>query len=266
MLYDVRHATSPITDSNWNDAIPVGSVPAPAVAGTPETLTVNDLEPSAELWFAVRATDDAGNLGSLSNIVAANVSEPRSGDELLEKLKIAYRERDYATYQEVFTNPADDAPYYFFLNAPVNGITSWDATEELRIHRRMFNPEDPLPGEPPVSVDLWPVTISIELTRTASAWVERTDLYRSPGNPEGLDSAKWKASEAEFHADVLWELQGDTDYRIDGRQNFIVIEDLTKAPGEERKYLIYRWEDLDPPPSAVSFEPATWGMVKGLYQ
>jgi hypothetical protein len=175
---------------------------------------------------------------------------PNSQDELIQLLSTAYRNRDIDTFTNLFPNTADAAPYLFFLNAPVNGVNNWDLTEEVRIHRRMFKPEDPLPGETQVAPELWLASITINLTRTASSWVERTDLYKTPTNPEGLDSAKWKASEAEFHADILFETQGDTDYRVDGRHNFIVIEDVTKDVGTDRKFLIYRWEDLDPPPTA----------------
>jgi hypothetical protein len=174
---------------------------------------------------------------------------PANQDELIQLLSKSYRERDINTFTNLFPSAADEAPYFFFLNAPVNGVNNWDLNEEVRIHRRMFKPEDPLPGETPVDPALWLASITITLNRTASSWVERTDLYKTPTNPEGLDAAKWKASEAEFHADILFETQGDTDYRVDGRHNFIVIEDVTKTSGTDRKYLIYRWEDLDPPPT-----------------
>jgi len=133
----------------------------------------------------------------------------------------------------------------------------------------MFMPEDPLPGETQVPSELWLVSITINLSRTAAVWMERTDLYKTPTNPNGLDSERWKAGEAEFHADILFETQGDTDYRVDGRQNFIVIEDRVKAAGDARKYLIYRWEDLDPPAetqiAVINSDRASWGMIKKLY-
>jgi hypothetical protein len=168
----------------------------------------------------------------------------KSPDELIQGLSSAYRARNYDAFVNLFPQTADNAGYFFFLNEPVNGITNWDLTEELRIHRRMFKPEDPLPGETPVPAELWLQSITITLDRTATEWVERADLYISEANPEGLDPAKWKATEAEYHADVLFNTAGETDYRVDGRANFVVIEDLTKPEGTDRKFLIYRWEDL----------------------
>jgi hypothetical protein len=165
-------------------------------------------------------------------------------DALVQGLSSAYRTRNYDEFAKLFPTQEDNAPYYFFLNEPVNGISNWDLTEELRIHRRMFKPEDPLPGETPVPQELWLESISITLDRTAAEWTERTDLYRSDANPAGLDPAKWKATEAEYHADVLFNTVGNTDYRVDGRANFVVIEDLQRATGAAHKFLIYRWEDL----------------------
>jgi len=169
---------------------------------------------------------------------------PKTQDELIQGLASAYRTRNYDKFVNLFPLTEDNAAYFFFLNEAVNGVTNWDLTEELRIHRRMFKPEDPLPGEQPVPAELWLNSITITLDRTASEWGERSDLYRSDANPEGLDPAKWKATEAEYHADVFFETQGETDYRVNGRANFVVIEDLTKPSGTDRKFLIYRWEDL----------------------
>jgi len=97
------------------------------------------------------------------------------------------------------------------------------------------------------------------------------EVYKTPANPNGLDSAKWKATEAEFHADILFETQGQTDYRVDSRENFIVIQDLDKSAGAPRRFLIYRWEDLDPPPvpaqeTAILTEHTAWSGVKSLYR
>ena len=195
---------------------------------------------------------------------------PGIPDELIQQLSLAYRTRDINLFANLFPNTTDSAPYYFFLNAPVNGIDNWDVTEELRIHRRMFKPQDLLPGETPVVTQLWLASITINLSRTAATWVERTDLYKTPANPNGLDSAKWKATEAEFHADILFETQGQTDYRVDSRENFIVIQDLGKSAGAPRRFLIYRWEDLDPPPvpaqeTTILTQNTAWSGVKSLY-
>jgi hypothetical protein len=102
-----------------------------------------------------------------------------------------------------------------------------------------------------VPEDLWLQSITITLTPTAS-FTERPDLYKSPTNPDGLDSNVWKAQECNYHAVLFFDTQSTTDYRVDGRANFVVIENLSKASGEDRKFLIYRWEDLGTSKPAVA--------------
>jgi len=167
-----------------------------------------------------------------------------SPEELIQKLVAAYQKRDYLAFENLFPTAEDNAPYLFILSDPLpNGQTNWDVTEELRIHRRMFNPENPLPGETPVPEELWLQSITITLQQN-NPFAERPDLYKSPTNPDGLDSNVWKATESVYQANLLFDTQSPTDYRVDGKANFVVIENLTKASGEDRKFLIYRWEDL----------------------
>jgi hypothetical protein len=99
----------------------------------------------------------------------------------------------------------------------------------------------------------WLVSVDISLTLQTD-FVERTDIYRSPSNPDGIDGARWTATEATYGTYVLFQLAGITDYQVDGRANFVVIEDKTKTNADPGKWLIYRWEDLGttaPKPAAV---------------
>jgi hypothetical protein len=172
---------------------------------------------------------------------------PISNEELIQRLVFAYQNRDYDGFVNLFPNTDDNilgSPYLFILSEALpNGQTNWDLTEELRIHRRMFQPENTLPGETPVPPELWLSSITISLT-PKGAFAERPDLYKSPANPDGLDSNVWKAQEAQYTADLLFDTQGPNDFRVNGNANFVVIENLTKASGDDRKFLIYRWEDL----------------------
>lgn len=67
--YDVRVSTSQITGSNFDAATPVSGAPAPADAGTRQTLRVRGLTRGTTYWFAVRTVDDAGNWSGVSNVV-----------------------------------------------------------------------------------------------------------------------------------------------------------------------------------------------------
>ncbi|MBO9605020.1 MAG: right-handed parallel beta-helix repeat-containing protein [Paenibacillaceae bacterium] len=74
--YDLRYSTSPLTPANWGSATDVPFEPAPAAAGATQQLTVSGLTPSTTYYFALRTTDDAGNVSGLSNVVTATTAAP----------------------------------------------------------------------------------------------------------------------------------------------------------------------------------------------
>jgi hypothetical protein len=66
--YDLRWSASPITLANWSSATTVTGEPAPAAPGTSQSYTVRGLARQGTYYFAVRVTDDAGNVSGLSNV------------------------------------------------------------------------------------------------------------------------------------------------------------------------------------------------------
>ena len=75
--YELRWSTTPITTvAELLAATPV-TAPAPAASGAPQTLTVTGLAAETQYHFAIRARDEAGNFGPLSND-AAVTTKPRA--------------------------------------------------------------------------------------------------------------------------------------------------------------------------------------------
>lgn len=74
--YDIRYSTSAITNNNFNSATQATGEPAPKVAGSSETFTLNNLAANTTYYFAIKAADEATNWSGLSNVV--NVT---TGDE-----------------------------------------------------------------------------------------------------------------------------------------------------------------------------------------
>ena len=66
--YEVRYSTTPIDDANFALATRAGSEPAPGPAGAAQTMEVRGLAHSTTYDFAVRAFDEWGNGGPVSNI------------------------------------------------------------------------------------------------------------------------------------------------------------------------------------------------------
>ena len=77
--YEVRYAEEAITEGTWEEATAVPVSLVPKEAGEEEELTLTDLPGDRVLWFAVRATDEAGNEGAVSNGASGFVRrEPRT--------------------------------------------------------------------------------------------------------------------------------------------------------------------------------------------
>ena len=76
--YLVRYSTSAIeSQAAWEVATPVtAGLPAPKPAGQAEQMTVSGLMPGTAYYFAVRAQDEASNMGGLSNSPSAIAKAP----------------------------------------------------------------------------------------------------------------------------------------------------------------------------------------------
>lgn len=72
--YDIRYATSTITEGNWGVATSVSSPPAPQTAGTAQSMTVTGLQPNTLYYFGLKTTDEVGNQSILSNIASKQTS------------------------------------------------------------------------------------------------------------------------------------------------------------------------------------------------
>ncbi len=77
--YEVRYSTSPIDDTNWSAATRAGNEPTPQVSGSPESMEVHGLAASTLYYFAIKAFDEWGNAGPLSNLSSGTTLPPPTG-------------------------------------------------------------------------------------------------------------------------------------------------------------------------------------------
>ncbi len=70
-FYEARYSTSPITDeASWASATRAGNEPAPLPSGAAQGMEVRNLASSTLYYFAVRAFDEWGNAGPVSNLAS----------------------------------------------------------------------------------------------------------------------------------------------------------------------------------------------------
>jgi subtilisin family serine protease len=74
--YDVRYSTSPIDDGNFAMATKAVGAPVPQPSGATESMEVLGLDAGAQYYFAVKAGDEWGNAGALSNIAVGTTLPP----------------------------------------------------------------------------------------------------------------------------------------------------------------------------------------------
>lgn len=109
--YQLRWALAPIADETaWAAATPVSGLPLPAEAGSAEEFTVSGLTPETEVHFALRATDEVGQLSALGEEAGATTFP---NDTFLSGLAVAPAYGDVAqlfTFSVSYSDPEGDLP------------------------------------------------------------------------------------------------------------------------------------------------------------
>jgi hypothetical protein len=84
--YDLRYATSTITEETWDAASGVQNEPPPAISGIDESFEVTNLTPATLYFFAIKTRDDASNWSGVSNVLSvttlSNVDPPAAVTDL----------------------------------------------------------------------------------------------------------------------------------------------------------------------------------------
>ncbi|RJO58906.1 hypothetical protein C4546_04885 [Candidatus Parcubacteria bacterium] len=68
--YQIRYNTTAISEASWALATPLANPPTPKPAGQTESLLVANLQPNQNYYFALKTSDEAGNLSAISNIAS----------------------------------------------------------------------------------------------------------------------------------------------------------------------------------------------------
>ena len=82
--YDIRYRTGgSVNDSNWASATQVTGEPAPAVAGTNQSMVVNNLTAGTTYYFAIKTSDEAPNTSAISNSPSGTTTSGGGGGGVL---------------------------------------------------------------------------------------------------------------------------------------------------------------------------------------
>jgi hypothetical protein len=145
--YDIRWATSEITELNWDSANRVPGVPAPKPADQAEQFTVRNLPSSTEVHFAMKTYDEVPNASELSESVSDTTRREHLVPARVEDLlAIGLNATDYIL---TWTASGDDGvggtASYYDVRYSVNTIT----TQNWGSAAQMTGEPAPLPsGEP----------------------------------------------------------------------------------------------------------------------
>ncbi len=104
--YLVRHAATSITEATWDAATPFEVTQGPQPTGAAETIRVTGLGPAETLHFAVRAVDDMGLLGPVSNDAVVALPPDTVPPAAITDLAVATTSPFTATL--TWTAPGDD--------------------------------------------------------------------------------------------------------------------------------------------------------------
>jgi len=133
--YDIRYATSPITDANWSSATQVSGEPSPKAAGGSESFTVAGLAASTTYYFALKTADDVPNWSLLSNSASGGTGTETVAPSAIANLG-ASNETE-TTIRLSWTAPGDDggtgqASEYDirYSTAPIT-VANWDEATQV---------------------------------------------------------------------------------------------------------------------------------------
>jgi hypothetical protein len=107
--YDIRYATEPLTESNWESAIQYEGETPPQEAGRPETVKIGNLLSVTTYYFGIKTLDEAGNESGLSNIVSGNTLQESQPPARISDLEVVTAGPD--AFRLTWTAPGDDGVY-----------------------------------------------------------------------------------------------------------------------------------------------------------
>ena len=148
--FDIRYSDQPITEENWDSAIPVTDEPTPREVGARQSIRVHNLFSSRNYYFAMKTADEVQNLSVMSNVaIGATLPEDNPPAAVTDLRALAIGEN---TMMLTFTAAGDDgmdgqASVYDVRYRPSSfGAINWDPAPQFAVGRL------PKPGGEPDTI------------------------------------------------------------------------------------------------------------------
>ena len=91
-----------------------------------------------------------------------------SPEELIQVLAWSYHSRDLNVFASLLANDPDNRAEFLFILDPAANAPEpqWGYDEMIRIHQRLFEPQNTPPGQTLVPAELWLTSVNITLTHS----------------------------------------------------------------------------------------------------
>jgi len=130
-LYDLRYAATPIDGLSYFTATRVSGLPRPQAPGSLEVAEVLGLQPLTTYYFALKAVDEWGNAGALSNVVFETTLPPPTFASSPASFDVALFEGQTTTRALTIRNAGVGALDWRILDLPAG--TAGPGAQELSL-------------------------------------------------------------------------------------------------------------------------------------
>lgn len=133
--YDLRFSTEEVTNSNWENCEQIELGFTPGSQGTEESFNLNNLELQTDYYFAIKSTDDSGNVSEISNQVNINLTGDITAPADINDLVVVSVSTNSVSinWTAVGDNENEGSASYYVIKKSTSEIneSNWDSCDTI---------------------------------------------------------------------------------------------------------------------------------------